>query len=311
MQSSNILNPFYFNMKTIFFILISLFLMKSHAQNYFEEFFAFSNFEDFKIISEDRNRWVFFHTENQDFNKNGIIDNWEDFKLTRIVQESPTSSYIEFYLKRVDDSLIRSKGNIDGQKIDIDQFIAHANRNEIATWDNPKKTAYRPNETYNFEFEIMIPEDFQFEKSNCQDPDNLNSDLTGQWHFSHDVLKGATMPPISLRVACDEWKLNLNPMNKKDANYRFVSLGKIEKGKWTKWKFQLRLSHKKRGIIRIWKDDVEVFTQNKQRNIAGKRMGDKIPTYYMKIGVYKPHWWSRTTHTQERRILYRNVKVYK
>src|SRR5690625_1045353 len=302
-----------------FFLLlfIAFFGEISQAQIYFNEDFNYSDYNIFKIIGENRERWTFFHAENQDFNNNRYIDNWEDIKSINFLETNKGNRAIQFNLRRMDDVILREdvmeKGNINGVEVDYLTFFTHVNRNEIATWDNPNTTAYRPNRKYNFEFEIMIPDDFEFENENCDQPSKANYEITGKWHLSHAVLNGHTMPPISLRIVCDEWMLNLNPENNsEEKDEDFISLGKIEKGKWTSWKFNFRLSHKNKGFIHINKDNELVYSQINSKTVFERIAADgNRTTFYFKIGVYKPHWWSRDTKVSERKVLFNNVKVYR
>ena len=287
------------------------------GQLYFNEDFNYFDYETFKIISENRERWTFFHSEDQDFNNNRLIDKWEEIKSIDFVENEEGDKSIRFYLKRMNNEILREdvmkNGEIDGEKVDYQTFFTHINRNEIATWDDPNVTAYRPNRKYEFAFEIMIPEEFEFENQNCDKPSKANYELTGQWHFSHVVLKGNTMPPISLRIVCDQWMLNLNPENNsEEKDEDFISLGKIEKGKWTSWKFQLRLSHKNKGYIHLSKDNDLVYSKEKIKTIFRKKTSDgNLATVYFKIGVYKPHWWSRETNVSERVLLFDHVHISK
>jgi len=287
----------------------------SFAQLFFSEYFEYSDYEAFKLVSENRKRWTFFHSENQDFNNNRLIDKWEDIKSINFIEYEHRNKVIRFELKRMKTEILREdvmrNEEIEGEKVDYHTFFTHINRNEIATWDDPNLTAYKPNRKYNFEFEILIPEEFVFEKQNCDEPSKANYELAGQWHFSYAVLKGNTMPPISIRIVCDEWMLNLNPdNNSEEKDEDFISLGKIEKGKWVKWKFQLRFSHKKRGYVHLYKDEQLIYSQSKTKTIFAKRSTDgTLSTVYFKIGVYKPHWWSRDTNVSERILLYDNIHI--
>src|SRR5690606_41950382 len=71
-----------------FFLLlfIAFFGEISQAQIYFNEDFNYSDYNIFKIIGENRERWTFFHAENQDFNNNRYIDNWEDIKSINFLE---------------------------------------------------------------------------------------------------------------------------------------------------------------------------------------------------------------------------------
>lgn len=298
-------------------ILIPLVLLShfSFAQPFFNEKFDYLDYETFKIISENRKRWTFFHSENQDFNNNRMIDRWEDIKSIDFWKDEEGNTAIRFELNKMNNKILREdvmkNGEIDGEEVDYHTFFNHINRNEIATWDDPNLSAFRPNKKYNFDFEILIPEEFVFEKQNCDKPSKANYELTGQWHFSYAVLKGNTMSPISLRIVCDEWMLNLNPNNNsEEKDEDFISLGKIEKGKWVKWKFQLRFSHKKRGYIYLYKDGQLMYSKRKAKTIFAKRSTDgTLSTIYFKIGVYKPHWWSRDTNVTERILFYDNIYI--
>lgn len=302
-----------------YFITLGLLLLNIHvySQLYFTDNFEVPDYTQFKFNSLDKNQWTFFHSENQDFNGNHQIDKWENIKSIDFIEYEPNNEAIRFQLRRMDYRILWNdvmvRGEIDGNSVDYHNFFTHIARNEISTWDDPNRTAYKPNKKYQFEFDMMIPEDFEFEHNYCENPSNANYDLTGQWHFSYDVRNGNTMSPVSLRVVCDQWMLNLNPNNDSvEHDEDFIPLGKIEKGKWIHWKFQFKFSHKKKGFVHVWKDDVLVLSKKKIKTIFAKHYEKcKKPTVYFKIGVYKPHWWSRTTDTRNRIYYYDNVKVSK
>ena len=55
-----------------------------------------------------------------------------------------------------------------------------------------------------------------------------------------------------------------------------------------------------------------VFSKEKAKTIFAKNYEKcKKSTVYFKLGVYKPHWWSRTTDVRERVYYYDNVKISK
>jgi hypothetical protein len=300
-------------LKIIFPIIIISQL--SFAQLFFSENFEYSDYEIFKLVSENRKRWTFFHSENQDFNNNRMIDSWENIKSIDFVKNEENNTAIRFQLNKMNDKILREdvmkKGEINGEKVDYPNFFTHIARNEISTWDYPGLLTYNPNRKYTFEFEVMIPQEVEFEKENCQNPSKANYMLTGQWHFSQEVLKGKTMAPVSLRVVCGQWMLNLNPLNdseEKDSD--FIPLGNVEKGKWVHWKFEIKFSHKEKGLIKVSKDNITIFNQQKRQTIFSKRTEEnKLVTSYFKIGVYKPHWWSRNSSIDHVEVYFRNVRV--
>ncbi len=302
------------------YVIASVFLLiqvSVFGQLFFTETFEYKDFTSFKINSLDKRQWTFFHAENQDFNNNRQIEKWENIKSIDFVKTPESSDVIRFTLKRMEPKILWNdvmvRGVIDDAKVDYHNFFMHIAKNEIATWDDPTRTAYKPNKNYQFEFDIMVPDDFQFEHNYCETPAQANYDLAGQWHFSYDVWNGATMSPISLRVVCDQWMLNLNPNNNpEEYDEDFIPLGKITRGQWTHFKFQFKLNHKKKGYIRVWKDDELVFKKEKAKTIFAKHYEKcKKSTVYFKIGIYKPHWWSRTTDVVERVFYYDNVRVSK
>ncbi len=302
-----------------YYLLLSFFILHYgvSAQLYFSENFEYPDYTTFKTEGLLKKQWTFFHSENQDFNQNKLTDKWESIKTIDFTEKSPGDHAIRFKLQRMDSRILWNdvmvRGSIDNAQVDYHNFFTHIARNEIATWDDPHRTAYKPNKKYKFEFDIMVPDNFEFEHNYCENPSNANYDLTGQWHFSYDVRNGNTMSPISLRVVCNQWMLNLNPDNNpEEKDEDFIPLGKIEKGKWVRWKFEFRLHHKKKGFIRVWMDDKLVFSKEKAKTIFAKNYEKcKKSTVYFKLGVYKPHWWSRTTDVRERVYYYDNVKISK
>lgn len=305
-------------MKTASFFLVFLILMKfCFGQIFFKENFNYADFEEFRIISKDRERWTFFHSENQDFNNNGRIDKWENIKITELVEFEDQNKAIRFFFRKMDTNILKEdvmkNGEIDGVKTDYLTFFTNINRNEIATWDDPDFTAYQPNRKYEFSFDVLIPDEFEFEKDNCENPASANYEISGQWHLSYDVLSGNTMPPVSLRIVCDSWMLNLNPDNNPtENNLDFVSLGKIEKGKWVNWKFQIRFSPSEKGYIRLFQNEELIFSKEKTKTIFSKKTDDGVKsTIYFKIGLYKPHWWSRISNVSEREIYFDKVIILK
>lgn len=302
------------------YFLPALFLLIQYnvsAQLYFTETMDYPDFTTFKISGLENQQWTFFHAENQDFNNNQLIESWENIKTIDFTPQPDGGEAIRFQLKRMEPRILWNdvmvRGVIDGAEVDYPNFFTHIARNEIATWDDPRKTAYKPNKKFQFEFDIMVPDDFQFEHNYCETPSMANYDLTGQWHFSYDVRNGATMSPISLRIVCDQWMLNLNPNNNpEEHDDDFIPLGKITPGQWTHFKFQFKLNHKKKGYIRVWKNDELVFSKEKTKTIFAKHYEKcKKSTVYFKIGVYKPHWWSRTTDVNKRVFYYDNIRVGK
>ncbi len=303
--------------KYLVLIGLLIFHMDLYGQLYFTEHFEYPDYTSFKLNSLDKGQWTFFHSENQDFNRNSRIDRWENIKTIDFIKQPDDNEVIKFTLKRMDSGILWNdvmvRGIIDSAQVDYHNFFTHIARNEIATWDDPRRTAYKPNKKFAFEFDIMVPDNFQFEHNYCENPSNANYDLTGQWHFSYDVRNGNTMSPISLRVVCDQWMLNLNPNNNPEEHDEdFIPLGKITKNKWTHWKFEFRLNHKKKGYIHVWKDGELVFSKDKTKTIFAKYYEKcNKSTVYFKMGVYKPHWWSRTTDVRERVYYYDNVRISK
>lgn len=300
-------------MNKLYFILSLVGFNLCYGQLFFTENFEYQNFQTFKTINENRERWTFFHSENQDFNNNRNIDEWEEIKSIDIIEREENNRIIRFELNRMRAEILKEdvmkKGEIDGEKVDYPSFFNHINRAEISTWDYPH-TNYKPNKKYNFEFSIMIPEDFEFEKKNCNNPSESNYDLTGQWHFSN-AIKEKTKPPLSLRIVCDTWYLSIiRESNPKEENFNFIPIGKVEKGKWVDWQFKFRLSHKNRGFIELYKDNELVYSEKKTKNIASKYSEDgKKFNYYFKIGVYKPHWWSRKSDVTKRVVYFDNLNI--
>lgn len=302
-----------------YFILFVLILvhLNTNGQLYLNESFNYPNYSEFKLKNLDKAHWTFFHTENQDFNQNERIDRWENIKSVDFIKMPDNNEVIKFTLKRMDSGILWNdvmvRGIIDSAAVDYHNFFTHIARNEIATWDDPQKTAYKTNKKYAFEFDIMVPDNFQFEQNHCQNPSIANYELTGQWHFSYDVRNGNTMSPISLRIVCDQWMLNLNPDNNPEEHDEdFIPLGKITRGKWTHWKIEFKLHHKNKGFIHVWKDGERVYSKEKTKTIFAKYYEKcNKSTVYFKLGVYKPHWWSRMTDVRERVFYYDNVRIYK
>lgn len=295
------------------FLTLGLFSFNfSLGQMFFTENFDFFDFQTFKEISLSQERWTFFHTENQDFNNNRIIDDWEDIKSVEIVNIGD-DSVIRFELNRMEDEIlmidVMKKGEIDGEKVDYLDFFNHVNRAEISTFDYPNSTSYSPNRKYKFYFSNLIPEDYEFETKNCNNPKDSNYDIMGQWHFTNSV-RQKTKPPLSLRLVCDIWYLTILRENyASEENYHFIPISKAEKGKWINWEVNFRLSHKKRGFIEVYKDGKQLYSEKKVKNIESKRIGGVTADFYFKIGIYKPHWWSRDTDVAQRVVYFDNVRV--
>lgn len=298
------------------FIFYSFFLLNINVNAQIDindDLNFYSDYEDFKILNIQDTKWTFFHSENQDFNGNGIIDDWENIKSTEIIEFELNNKAIEFELSRLSDEVLYTtirEGFVEGHPYDGGTMFNHANRNEIATWDYPYITSYFPGSTYEFEYDIYIPDDFIFETSNCNDITKANYELVGQWHISHEVMSGDTKPPISLRIQCDRWVISLNTNDTEESDIHHFLPGKVEPGKWVNWRFKFKLSHRKRGKIIVWRNGELVFEKKKFKNIFAKYAPDgKLTTFYFKIGIYKPHWWSRDTNVQYRRVLYDNIKI--
>lgn len=293
---------------TIFFSFLTQMKAQVHV---YEDFESYYDFEEFKTTNFELQKWSYYHAENEDFNGNGIIDTHENIKSTQIIEFEPNNHALEFQLNRSDSSLIYGTiktNEVEGNLYDGMALFHHANRNEIATWDYPNLTSYLPNRTYEFSYDIFIPADFVFEEKNCADITKANYELVGQWHISYEVLNGKTKPPASLRIQCNRWVLSLNTNETEESDIHYFFPGEIERGKWVNWRFQLKFSHKKRGKVLVWKDGELVYEREKFKTMFAKFASDgKLNTLYFKIGVYKPHWWSRETNVSSRRLLYDNV----
>lgn len=288
----------------------------SFAQLFFSENFEYSDYELFKLVSENRKRWAFFHSENQDFNNNRMIDSWEDIKSIDFVKNEEGNTAIQFRLNKMNRGILEEdvmkNGEIDGEKVDYHNFFTHIARNEISTWDDPDVTSFKIGKIFEFEFDIYIPTDFEFEIKSCDNLKDANYDLVAQWLASYGfgVSSGSRFPILSLRIVCNQWVLNQNPNNDEESQIYSVIPGEVSLGKWVNWKFKMKFSEKDKGFVYLWKDGELVYSYRGKKTIFTKSAPNgRKGTLYFKIGVYKPHWWSRNSNVTKRVVIFDNIGV--
>lgn len=183
---------------------------------------------------------------------------------------------------------------------DTDSLFSSGMRAEIAFKPEPVLKVERW-----YSFDVFIPTDY---------PDDATPEIIAQWHERPDFELGEDWrsPPISLRHQNGNCFLNLlwsaAPVNTNlTALSRKFELGKIKKGVWTNWIFQIKFSWEADGILNLWQDGKKVLSY-KGPNCYNDRRGN-----YFKLGIYKPGWKDRlsiTTRAVHKRILYfSNIKL--
>lgn len=305
-------------MKTHFFKLLLIYFFYSvniEGQVFFQENFSgYSNFQDFKSQNYPNGGvWTLFHAENKNFNTNPAIESFERIKTTSIVQNFGNGGKsIRFDLRRMNGDLVDEFYQFgtfygDSATIGSGEFYNHITRNEIATYDYPGVTTFKPDEEYWFSYDIFVPDndtEYLFETQNCNIQDSLNYELVGQWHLTNQTTSTFAKPPLSLQIHCNKWVISQNPVSDGESGVVKNIISDVEKGQWINWKFNVIFSTSNEGKLEVWKNG------NLVHSISGQTLPVEIPVYF-KIGVYKPHWWSRSSSTIRRVVYYDNVQIYK
>ena len=158
---------------------------------------------------------------------------------------------------------------------------------------------FTEHETVVYEWEMMLPEGFQY------DPDNRWWNM-GQWHDQPDITRGETWedlpgrsPPVSLHFEFYDERYYLAP------RYMYEDpqpdeMIEVEPGVWIKLRFEIRWSQEDDGHLRIWVNNEET----PHAEYTGPNM---LNAYwqYLKVGMYR-HPDISTDNT----INIRSIKIY-
>lgn len=137
-----------------------------------------------------------------------------------------------------------------------------------------------------------------------------------QWHASEDPGDFAVQPPLTLNLEGGEYRLSMKgyttqPMPE-DPTYVDTQTFKfpVLLGQWQDFVFHVRWSFAtapKNGMLEVWRNGVKLFTR------TGFVLGYKNTRGpYVKIGLYKGSWRSRTTPTDtvsSRTIYHDEVRI--
>lgn len=292
-------------------ILVNVFLLVttiSNSQNFFFEDFNYTDFAEIDSIYDNRPRRGIWSTNfskiYEDISEDGIEDAEEFFKYSSLIPdpENPQNKVLRLELNKIDplfyarsfcdDTLSDNRFSdtaLDdrydalrdlyciGCKLSPQGVFNHywrnkMNRNEISTYGKGK--LYKVNRDYWMGFKLLIDEQYQFEK-------DKNPELVFQIITASDK---AGYPPIELRIVNDEFVLVIFK-DSAGTNEEF-NLGKVEKNKWTTWKFHVNLSKRdKKGIIEAWKDGQSIYSE------TGSNLWLRSK-FYFKFGIYKWAWWN-------------------
>ena len=157
-------------------------------------------------------------------------------------------------------------------------------------------------------FAVFLSKDWKIDNSRA------SNDSIWNLHGVPDQNIGETWrnAPIALNVNKDKWVLRRGwcakkKCNGKDNSKKFTDIAKWEAGKWTEFVFNIKLSYKNDGFIKIWKDGVGPIT------IKGPNAYNDSKGPYMKYGIYKSSWGKsdggKASGFASRKLYYDNIVV--
>lgn len=123
-------------------------------------------------------------------------------------------------------------------------------------------------------------------------------EVVAQWKGRDDKPEEESKSPcLALRVRALEWYLTnrwdarlVTPGNR-SPNAELWS-GPLDLGRWVEWTFHARWSHGDDGLLRIWKDGLQIVEKRGPNTFNDPR------GMYFKIGIYKPPWDNRPASSQ-------------
>jgi len=156
-----------------------------------------------------------------------------------------------------------------------------------------------------YEFDTFLPEDY------VED----GMEIISQWHVAPDTQLGEDWrsPAMCLKISGGYFMLSTNwdsrPLTDSSTSElagsdNNITLGKISRGEWIKWKFEVNWSTGDDGFIRVWRDGMPRLSR------SGPNIYNDQSKLNFKHGFYKPGGYDETYLTEKREIYFDNLKIY-
>jgi hypothetical protein len=126
-------------------------------------------------------------------------------------------------------------------------------------------------------------------KDHTKDP---NGTIIYQWHRVNDACDTFTGQNLAFRVLPNENLVVVNSSDSTQCNTNSTvakaqwNLGAISKGSWTDFVVYAKWSFQSDGILRVWKNGVEVIER------VGPNFVNDSSSPFIRFGIYKS-WWNR------------------
>jgi hypothetical protein len=174
-----------------------------------------------------------------------------------------------------------------------------------------KPNSFEYEEFYTIQFDVLLDQNWVSDSS---------GELVAQWHGRPDKKLGEQprSPLLALHISDDNWylvsrwdKRLITPNNgKRSQGLTKKNVGKIMRGKWTRWKFVVLFSTTESGSICVYKNNTKVA------ELKGPNAYNDKKRPYLKIGIYKWPWnpnskkkWVYDEMVISRSLYFDNVKV--
>jgi hypothetical protein len=136
---------------------------------------------------------------------------------------------------------------------------------------------------------VRLPADWELDRE---------YEVVAQWKGKDDKPEEASKSPcLALRIRERVWYLTnrwderrITPDNESPNEVLWSAA--LELGRWTEWTVQARWSFGEDGVLRIWKDGVQIVEKR------GPNTFNDPGGMYFKIGIYKPPWDERPERSQ-------------
>jgi hypothetical protein len=208
----------------------------------------------------------------------------------------------------VDDPVASSNPVVPGNKV-----LSVLLRREDPLVKGSKRAEFRTRaaslgSSYQYGWRSFVPADWQ--------PDDTPVSFA-QWHNVQDLAlaEQGVPPPLQLWIIRDRVQV----VTRSDA-HRISSLyfgwtwagepqvlwsGPLEKGRWTNWSFQIRWSYGMDGIVKAWKDGIQIIDYH------GPNAFNDMTGPYLKLGIYISDWADPAFPSQirKRSIMFDDVAV--